>query len=137
MTCLAAPTLTRGAEAAPNSSAIGGPVVRSNHLAPLLRGIVLICQPALGVGLDFQGVGLGMVGGRYQLFECIICLGEACRSLGGVTTQGLAFNLNFSCTCALSAHGHRAPGFALCEPRQRLGATRAFVVSKQLYFTPS
>ncbi len=36
------------------------------HLAPLLRGIVLIGQPALGLRLDLRSIGLGALGSRYQ-----------------------------------------------------------------------
>ena len=37
------------------------------HFAPLLRSVVLIRQPALGLRLDLKGISLGTVGGRYQL----------------------------------------------------------------------
>jgi hypothetical protein len=100
------------------------------NLVTLLRGVVLIRQPALGLRLDLQGISLGPVRGRYQIV--VRPLG-----LGGVIAQERTFNLNFSRTCAVYSHGLRPRGFALCEPRQRLGAPRAFVVSKQLYFTPS
>jgi hypothetical protein len=35
--------------------------VRPTRLTPVLRGIVLVRQPALGLGLDFQGIGLSLV----------------------------------------------------------------------------
>ena len=41
--------------------------LRSGDLAPLMRGIGLIREPALGLRLDLQGIGLGAVSGRYQL----------------------------------------------------------------------
>jgi hypothetical protein len=34
----------------------------TGHLAPLLCGVVLVREPALGLGLDFEGIGLRLVG---------------------------------------------------------------------------
>ncbi|MGT2481775.1 hypothetical protein ACU4GR_29675 [Methylobacterium oryzae CBMB20] len=38
-----------------------------SHFTPILRGVVLIGQPALGLRLDFEGVGLSPVSSRDQL----------------------------------------------------------------------
>jgi hypothetical protein len=37
---------------------VGAPARLRGHLAPLLRGVVLIPQPALGMGLDLRSIGL-------------------------------------------------------------------------------
>ncbi|MCJ2068885.1 hypothetical protein MKK75_08735 [Methylobacterium sp. J-030] len=39
------------------------------YIAPLLRGVVFIREPALGLRLDLEGVGLRPVSGRDQLIN--------------------------------------------------------------------
>lgn len=69
-----------------------GPLVAleaaAGHLAPVLCGIVLIRQPALSLRLDLEGVGLGAVGGRYQLIVRPLGLGEARRNLNFAVQLG-------------------------------------------------
>ncbi|MET3485846.1 hypothetical protein [Methylobacterium sp. 1973] len=57
-------------------------------LAPLLRGVVLIGEPSLGLRFDLEGVGLGSVRGRYQLIVRALRLRKARRGLGGVVDGG-------------------------------------------------
>lgn len=47
------------------------------HRAPLLRGVILIRKAALGPRVNFQGIGLVAVRGRYQLVVRAFGLGEA------------------------------------------------------------
>ena len=58
-------------------------IVRADYLAPLLRRVVLIGQPALGLRLDVVRIGLNARGGGCCFKICIRNLEISCSTMLG------------------------------------------------------